>query len=248
MRLSVIFLICLAAQAQDASPQFEVASIKPAPPPEGSFNVRMAGGPGTPDPGLFTCENFALSNLVTIAYSLNPDQLSGPHWMDDAKFNVFAKVREGTSRQQFNQMLQNLLVDRFHLKVHYEKKEVTQQVLTVAKNGVKFKPSPEVPDPSPPSASLTAEGDQEVMRATETSMVGLAAHLSGQLHQRVTDATGLPGNYDFTMRWAPDASAADGGSPLLEALQKQLGLKLESKKVMVDVLVIDHIEKTPTEN
>ena len=248
MRLSVICLICLAAQAQDTSLQFEVASVKPAPPPEGAFSVRMSGGPGTPDPGLFTCENFALSNLVTIAYGLNSDQLSGPHWMDDTKFNLSAKVRDGATREQFNQMLQNLLVERFNLKVHFEKREAQQQVLVVAKNGAKLKPSPEVPDPSPPSMSLIADGGQTVLRATETSMVGLAGQLSGLLHQRVTDATGMSQNYDFTMRWAQDASAADGGSPLLEALQKQLGLKLESKKGMVDVLVIDHIEKTPTEN
>jgi uncharacterized protein (TIGR03435 family) len=87
-----------------------------------------------------------------------------------------------------------------------------------------------------------------IMRAFDSPMTQLAGQLSGTLHQHVIDETGLPGNYDFTLRWAQGTSAEEGGSPILGALEKQLGLKLEKKKVMVDVMVVDHIEKTPTEN
>lgn len=240
--------IMLAVTAIAQTPQFEVASIKPAPPPEANSNYFMRCGMS--DPSLFTCENWALSSLVTMAYDLQVDRFSGPAWMGDARFNISAKVPQGAT-DQFQQMLQNLLAERFKLKFHYVKNEVTRQALVVAKSGAKLKqsavPLPSDP-PKQPSWSMNGEGDQTVMRAVETSMAQLAGQLSGSLHQQVLDETGLPGNYDFTLRWVDGASAEEGGSPLLEALEKQLGLKLEKKKVMVDVMVVDHIEKTPTEN
>ncbi|MGA3185538.1 MAG: TIGR03435 family protein [Bryobacteraceae bacterium] len=238
---TIAILILSIAAAQ--TPQFEVASIK-AVSPEVPFTVRLSGGPGTPDPGLFTCENFNLSNLITIAYSIDSTQYSGPSWMNSAQFNISAKVPEGATRQQFNQMLQNLLADRFQLKFHYEKKEMTQQTLVVGKSGAKLKKS----EASEVSMRKSSEDGQTIMRAVDASMTQLAGQLSGELNQRVIDATGLPGNYDFTMHWTEGTSAEEGGSPLYEALEKQLGLKLEKKKVLVDMLVVDHIEKAPTEN
>jgi uncharacterized protein (TIGR03435 family) len=243
--------IVILASAAAQTPQFEVASIKPSPPPDGSYNVRMSGGPGQPDPGLFTCENFGLANLITIAYRLDSDQFSGPAWMNDAKFNISAKVPEGATWEQFNQMLQNLLADRFKLKFHYVKNELTRQVLVVAKSGAKVKQSVASPPSDPPKQqmmSMSSEDGQMIMRAFDSPMTQLAGQLSGQLHQHVIDATDLPGNYDFTLRWAEGTSAEEGGSPILGALEKQLGLKLEKKKVTVDVMVVDHIEKIPTEN
>jgi uncharacterized protein (TIGR03435 family) len=244
--------IMLAATAAAQTPQFEVASIKPAPPPDGSYNVRMSGGPGQPDPGLFTCENFGLANLITIAFRLDSDQFSGPAWMNDAKFNISAKVPEGATWEQFNQMLQNLLAERFKLKFHYVKNELTRQVLVVAKGGAKLKQSVASPPDNPPKqqtmSMMSSEDSQMIMRAFDSPMTQLAGQLSGQLHQHVIDETGLPGNYDFTLRWAEGTSAEEGGSPILGALEKQLGLKLEKKKVIVDVMVVDHIEKIPNEN
>ena len=237
--------ILLAATAAAQTPQFEVASIKPAS-PDGNYNVRFGGGPG-----LFTCENYGLSNLIRNAYHLDSDQFSGPSWMNDAKFNISAKVPEGATTDQLNQMLQNLLAERFKLKFHYVKTELTRQVLVVAKSGAKLKPSVASPPSDPPkqsSWSMTGEGDQTIMRAADTPMSHLAGQLSGVLHQHVIDETGLPGNYDFTLRWAEGTSAEEGGSPILGALEKQLGLKLEKKKVIVDVMVVDYIEKIPTEN
>jgi uncharacterized protein (TIGR03435 family) len=241
----------IVANAVAQTPQFEVASIKPASPDDRNSNIKMPGGRDMPNPGLFSCENLSLSNLVMIAYSLESDRLSRPAWTDDAKFNISAKLPERATWEQFNPMMQNLLAERFKLKFHYEKKEVARQVLVVAKSGAKLKQSPApLPSdpPKQPSFSMTGEGDQTVMRAENTLMSQLAAQLSGSLHQQVTDETGLPGNYDFTLRWVDGTSTEEGGSPILEALEKQLGLKLEKKKVMVDVMIVDHIEKTPTEN
>jgi uncharacterized protein (TIGR03435 family) len=240
-------IVCSVALLVSAAGQsFEVASIKPAPSPDGPFTMRFAGGPGTPDPGLFTTENWALSGIVMLAYGLPAHQFSGPSWMDDARFNMSAKVPEGVTREQFNRMLQNFLADRFKLKFHYEKKGVAQYTLIVAKNGAKLKAAAE--PSSPGRLSMSGEGSQEIMHATAASMAQLAGQLQGELHQPVQDATGLKGSYDFTLNWAPGASTEDGGSPIFEALQKQLGLKLEQKKIIVDVLVVDHAERTPSEN
>jgi uncharacterized protein (TIGR03435 family) len=99
-----IFWATAGAQAQgpNASPQFKVASIKPSPPPDGG-RVRMGsrGGPGTADPGTFTCERCPLTGLVSQAFYLDPYQLTAPDWMQSARFNVSAKIPKAQRRNSF---------------------------------------------------------------------------------------------------------------------------------------------------
>jgi uncharacterized protein (TIGR03435 family) len=269
-------------QTADASPQFEVASIRLAPPQNGMFiRTTSTGGPGTPDPGLFNCENCSLSMLVMRAYDLKDYQFSGPDWTQSTRFDISAKIPAGASKEQFRLMQQNLLAERFKLAFHHEKKEMPAYELVVAKNGPKLKESveasppvdgtPEPPaslPPGPPSPKTDSNGfpilppgrgpltmvignGHATMRSVEESMAQLVGRLSDQVRRPVTDATGLNGKYDFTLNWVmegPGFSTDDPGPTIFAALQDQLGLKLESKKGMVDILVVDHIEKTPTEN
>lgn len=264
---------CAAAQTPDASPQFEVASIKPAPlPKEDRFFVGSRGGPGTDDPGLWTCENCDLSWFLSIGFGLNGYQLSAPDWIRFNKFNVSAKIPVGTTQEQFQAMMQNLLAERFKLQFHYQKKELPMFDLVVARGGPKMKESPgalpppdadapPAPDPSkkdangspllPPGRQPTGmfNGSGAILRFADESMAQFIGQISGQVGKPVTDATGLKGKYDFTLQWVPDrGGVSDSGPNIFQALQDQLGLKLESKKGMVDILVVDHIEKTPTEN
>lgn len=162
MRLGIIFigLLCGAAYAQtkDGQPAFEVASIKPAGPPEAMGRMLIfgsKGGPGTNDPGRYQCNSCDLKFLITRAYGLEPYQLSIPSSMN-ARFEVTAKVPEGATEDQLNLMLQNLLADRFKLKIHRETREGQIYELTVAKGGSKMKEA--APEPAKdPAKEATAD-------------------------------------------------------------------------------------------
>jgi uncharacterized protein (TIGR03435 family) len=253
------------------APQFEVASVKPSPPPASgrSAAIVVRGGPGSSDPALARFDNIDLFSLVTMAYGIGRYQLSGPEWLSTARFDINARIPQGATRDQYRLMLQNLLAERFKLALHHETKEIPIYELVVAKNGSKLKESPVDPyspdaglQPptrwsSPPPGAANAGG---VIPHTKRPIEWLLAMLSGLLGQPVTDATGLKGEYDIQLRWSgtglqppvasdtPGAAAADSGLTLFEAVQEQLGLKLVQKKAPFDVLVIDHIEKVPTEN
>jgi uncharacterized protein (TIGR03435 family) len=188
---------------------------------------------------------------------------------------VTAKVPEGTSKEQFRVMMQNLLAERFKLMYHREKKEMQAYELVVAKGGPKLKESPGPLDPDERPRPLTERkldaegfpvlppgrvpmmmmmsGGRATARHSEETMERFAVALTNEVHKPVTDATGLKGKYDFTLSWVaegagPPASADEAGPNIFRALQEQLGLRLEAKKGMVDVLVVDHLEKTPTDN
>jgi uncharacterized protein (TIGR03435 family) len=269
-----IALLILSTSAWAQTPQFEVASIKPST-PDPMKGSRMSGGPGTKDPGLFTCDNASLVELLLAAYDLPWYRLSGPPWMNMTRFNISARIPEGTTIEQFKLMQQNLLLDRFKMTFHHEQKQLPAYDLVVAKNGPKLKeaePAPpedaDGPKPPRPARKLDKDGfpilppgrawitDMEgprwVQRFTDATMEDLGRYVASMVGQPVDDATGLKGKYDFILKWLNQRgrrpSDDDTGPNIFEALQAQLGLKLESKKTLVDVLVIDHIEKMPTEN
>ena len=271
------------ARAQASSgPEFEVVSVKSS----ATGDVRLmtmgcSGGPGTKDPALYRCQNLTLANLVMGAYKINYFQFSGPDWMQNARFDLQAKLPEGTTKDQLSLMVQSLLADRFKLVVHHESREMTRYELMVAKNGPKFKeaaprelssdaqrlPRPLVlgkdgyPELPPHRSTMAIMNGKARMNEPEATMERLADLLSGQLAKPVADLTGLKGKYDISLYWnadttfrlaAPGAAVntpeADSGPTLMQALQDQLGLRLESKKGPVDFIVVDHAEKVPSEN
>jgi uncharacterized protein (TIGR03435 family) len=262
--------------------QFEVASVKPSPPPDpNGIMVGCNGGPGSTDPGLFTCTHFNVSNLVGMAFQLSSYQQPQADYGDRAMYDISAKVPPGTTKEQFNLMLRNLVIERFKLAYHYEKKEMQVYDVGVAKGGLKMKESPSaVPEavkggeeaeaPLPPlgkvdldaegfpkvavpkrgSSSMTMTNGRARWMSTDTSMEQVVSMLTNQLGAPVTDSTGLQGKYDFMLSWvAENNPAADSSGPtLIEAVREQLGLRLERKKGLADVFVIDHVEKVPVEN
>jgi uncharacterized protein (TIGR03435 family) len=267
--LAGTFLALLAAaQPPERSAQFEVASIKPSPPPTGrGMRVWSHGGPGTDDPSMYTCENYTLLGLIWEAFDIQSYQLSGPDWLISARFNVSAKIPPGTTKEQFRIMRQNLLAERFKLTSHRAQKEMTVFNLVVGKNGPKFKEYVDAPAPADDDGTLKKDangfpllprgkggsmaimGNRAALHNGGGTMTELAVSVANQLRQPVTDATGLTGKYEIEMYWVPGEPRADDPGPsIFQALQDQLGLKLESKKGMIDILVVDHIEKTPTEN
>jgi uncharacterized protein (TIGR03435 family) len=266
-----ILLLAALASAHAQSPVFEVVSIKRSPPDAGS-TVGSRGGPGTRTPGTWTCSNMSLSNIVWIGFNLRSQQLVAPDWMSEPRFDITAKIPEGATREEFYQMFQNMLVERFGLKFHREQKEVQGYELTVGKSGPKFKESgPEAPKDSagtPPSPgtrpSLGADGFPVLVPGISgVAVTGnrargqwmrapldrLVRELDNSLGKPVVDATGLTAKYDLSLYWVPDQMRPDAGGPTLSgALQDQLGLRLEGKKVTIPIVVIDHAERVPTEN
>jgi uncharacterized protein (TIGR03435 family) len=275
MRILVLIFAGIASQArmeaQVAPPQFEVASVKAAPPPDGrGMRVSSQGGPGSKDPGLFTCENCQVSGLIMQAYDLKMYQFSGQDWMGDQRFMVSAKVPEGATKEQFRLMLQSLLAERFKLTFHYDKKEMTAYDLLVLKGGPKFKEASAIPSDDDPQFSgpmkkdesgfpilppgrksmMAGMGSGYTQRFGEETMEQLAEMLSLRLGGPVADETGLKGKYDFELRWTDDqfTRGESLGLSIAQAIQDQLGLRVQKTKRTVDILVVDHLEKVPTEN
>jgi uncharacterized protein (TIGR03435 family) len=266
--LSLVTFLAINAQ----TPQFEVVSIKVAPPPDGrGMRVSSQGGPGSKDPGLYTCENCQISGIIQDAYKLQSYQFSGQSWMDEARFMISAKVPEGATHDQFRQMLQNMLLERFKLTSHHEKKEMAAFDLVVARNGPKIKEAKPGEEPEPakfgpmkkdengypilPASRqpmmMAVKGGFSTERFVDETMEMFAEMLADRLAGPVNDATGLKGKYDFELRWIQDGGVPREDSPgvtLLQAIQEQLGLKVQKTKSMVDIFVVDHLEKTPTEN
>jgi uncharacterized protein (TIGR03435 family) len=152
----IALMISLSAWAQPAgSNTFEVASIKPSPPPTGNmFRMGMSGGPGSTDPGRITCDNMALRDLIQRAYALKSYQITGPDWMTSARYDIVAKVPANATKEQVLVMWQNLLADRFKIAVHRETKEMPIYALVIGKGGPKFSEAP----PDDPAAATSGGG------------------------------------------------------------------------------------------
>lgn len=265
-QLPIVVLAAAGALAQTAPEklEFEVASVKPAAPYEPGRGWSMArGGPGSNDPTRITYTNLSLHNLLMNAYEMRPYQVLGPVWMTSQNYDVIAKVPEGTTKEQARVMMQNLLIERFKLVLHKEQKETPVFELVVAKNGPKLKEF--VPDPNTPGGGrggmrVSFRSSMHTVEGKGLSMSQLVAAI-GQGGRPVIDKTGLTGYYDIHFEYAPDPGAGPvmvngtpappaepGAPPLANALQQQLGLKLESARARIEYLVIEKADKTPVEN
>jgi uncharacterized protein (TIGR03435 family) len=255
MLLLLQHILLFYAQAAAPHSSFDVLSVKAASPnrPGGRIVVGMTGregGPGTGDLGRVRYAVICLKYVLFEAYGHKDLRIVGPDWLDDDWFQIDATMPADTTEDQFRAMMQHLLTDRFKLQFHRETKEVAAYSLAVAKNGPKMKETPGVSDP--PRDMIRTLADRTEMTVHQTTMERLAGFLASQLGGPVTDATGLTGKYEFTLNFSkPGAAAAsDADTPpdVFSAVQSQLGLKLEPKKGTVQLMVIDHIEKKPTEN
>jgi len=265
---------------QSAKPTFEVASVKPAPPPAGGLFLTRMGG----DPGRLDWASVTLKACLGFAYRVKEYQISGPDWLTAERYNLVAKVPEGASPDQVPEMMQALLAERFKLKLHRDTKEQPIYALVAAKNGPKMKESDpnEAPLRGPggpgggPGGPLGQRGRMMFrpgqLEAKQMTVANFAELLARFLDRPVVDMTDLKGNYDFKLAYTPDprvmqrmtgggmpppggpppGAAAEGppesGPSIFTAVQEQLGLKLEGRKAPVETLVIDHVERVPTEN
>jgi len=252
MKTFVLSAICTITALLGADqPRFEAASVKPADRCSMEHSI---------DPSIVGLNGYPPRPVLAEAFNVKMDQIVGPSWLDADCFAIVAKMPEGATRDQVPAMLQALLVERFHLAAHKESHTSAGYALVVDKNGPKLKAAD--PD-SPKSGQVTfASGPGVSGIKGSTTMAVLVRNISRSLHSPVEDLTGLKGKYDIDVSWAPDravvplgADAAAAASlptgaaaDIFTALRESLGLKLEPRKEQVETLIIDHIERVPTEN
>jgi len=220
-----------------AAQSFEVASIKPN--NSGSHSSRW----NTNDGGV-RAENISLKQMIELAYDVKDYSLSGPAWLDSERFDVQAKPPGRMTDEVFAPMLRSLLADRFRLALHRESKEISGYALLLGRK-------PPQPHSMPKEGGSHMNWSDGKLTATNASMKQLADFFSRQLGQPVEDSTGLTGVFDLKLEWTPDERSQDATKEapfLFTAVQEQLGLKLQPRKVNVDVLVVDRVERNPTEN
>jgi uncharacterized protein (TIGR03435 family) len=233
----------------DANPGFEVATIKPTRP---DTQGRLYGMKGRQ----FMTINTSVANLITFAYGMHSRQIvNGAPWTNDDHFDIMGTpdVEGAPSARHMRSMVQKLLADRFKLTFHYEKQELPVYALTVARNGPKLTKSAGDPNGLP---SLLFRG-LGLLPAQNASMTDFANVMqSAVLDRPVVDRTGLAGKYDFVLNWTPDDSQVRSMGAvvppppdnakvpgLFTAIEEQLGLRFESTRAPVQVLVIDRVEK-----
>ena len=285
-------VLCWVAGAQTVPDKtaFEAASVKPAAPrPAGlAMLSEKKGGPGTASPGQVNFTNMPLRDLLLEAYGIKAFQLQAPRWLDEQRYDISAKIAPSATREQYRNMLQQLLAERFQIASHRETREMAAYALTVPKGGPKLRASAtgdSVTDAAdtvsvlrlaaagfPTLAPGVTEGNRMIMINGRLKMTfrrqpvsSLLEVLTAACGRPVVDVTGLTEKYDFTLEFTPDnvraagappptegAPAAtlpeDGGPTVYSAVQDQLGLKLEARKLPVEVLVIDRLEKVPVGN
>ena len=238
------------AMPADAKPVFDVVTVKLSDPNQKGMGFTLRGG------HMLTI-NTTLQDILEFAYGVQEKQLVGlPDWATKDKFDIDGKpdIEGLPSIKQSGNMLQHLLADRFGMKVHEDKKDMSAYVLSAAKGGVKIKPSGAKPDATP-GLGFRGLGVLVVNDATLTEFADLMAQ--AVLDRPVVDQTGLEGRFSFVLKWTPDesqfhgqlaqmpkpAETADPPPALYTAITEQLGLKLDAGKAPVRVIVIDHIEK-----
>jgi len=266
------------APMSQAKLEFEVASVRRVEISAVAAGVPVfptTGGIGTSDPTRITYRGTWLAPLLADAFGVRSDQITGLGAVSNERYDIAANIPEGATKEQFNVMLGNLLRDRFHLRFHMESKAVPVYALRVAKNGPKFKETARrADDATVPSGGIGATDAQGCPTVSpnyqgiigrpspgELCWVGqdvplpnLARLIEQPAGRPVVDETGLKGGYDFKIRfeWGRPATNAgvssDPAQSIFTAVEEQLGLKLESATHSFPQLIIDSIDREPTDN
>ena len=253
-----VFLVALmsgVALAQTGSPAFESADVHVSP---RSNNPTMRGG--ALRGGRFEVRTATMVDLVSLAYRMESNKiLGGPNWLDWDRFDEIAKAAQGTKQDDLNQMLQRLLADRFKLVVHKDTRPMPAFALSAGAGKPKMKDAAGGPggcQPVPQNPAPPGTVPYQLISCRSMTMAAVADVLRDigdgtYLPDPVVDQTGLSGTWDFELKWTARnrlGQAGSDGISLFDAVDKQLGLKLEAKKIPLPVLMIDSVNQTPTPN
>lgn len=235
-----VALLASVAYSQTSAPLFDVASVKPASPEE-----IQAGSSGCKTGhGRETCTNVTLKRCIVGSFHAGPGQVvGGPSWLDSDRFHIEAKAAGPVEDDAvLDAMMKALLAERFHLTLHRETRNLQALVLEAAKSGPKLEKAP--------GGEAVTDSSHGRLTLKNTTMDGLAERLARVTEMPVVNRTAIDGVFNMKLVWTPEGEDPKGpGSPpsLFTAIQEQLGLRLQSQKTPVEVLVIDHAEK-PAEN
>ena len=250
----VLFVVGVAFGQTPAAPAtFEAADVHVSP---RSTNPRMrVSFPG----GRYTVRTATLLDLVGLAWDVdNTNVVGGPGWLDADRFDILAKAPAGTSSEALRRMLQVLLSDRFRLAVHHDNRMRSAWVLTVGKRNPQVKETqgagPQACESVPPDSAAVSQSfacHNMSMSDFVRQLRGLGRAVGYVGNSPVVDQTGLAGAWDFSLKFTPleqRANSEGEGVSLFDAIDKQMGMKLELKKVSAPVLVVDGVNRTPTPN
>ncbi len=262
VNLTLILFAATAAFGQTAdspAPAFDVASVKASQPGQPG-QPGPGGGRGRRDniqvsPGTVTMRNVSLKSSIRWAWHVSEFQVSGPDWLDSERYEIAGKAPGPATEEQLRLMMQTLLRERFKLALHRQTKELSAYVLVVGKNGPKVQETK-----TEGEASIDINQRQlsvNVQRAPVSQLIDMMSNL---LRAPVIDMTGLTGRYDLTLNVAKyagdlaargqsiDSAPADPLALISMILQDELGLKLEARKMPLNLVIVDSAEKVPVEN
>ena len=244
MRLALLLVSAGAAlaQAQDRRPTYEVASVK----------LDNSGSNGSSFHGLkgqIVFTNVTLKRLIERAFSVKPFQVTGPGFLENIRVDIAAKYPPDTKNEDRALMLRSLLEDRFKLAVHKKRSRTQGYSLVVAKGGFKLKPDTGEGD----SDSSNSSGRVRNITVKHSSLPQVADLMARNLGEAVVDKTGIEGFYSFELGWASEDQKGETAEletlpSLFTALQKTLGLRLKPENVLVDFVIVDHMERLAVEN
>jgi len=245
---AVLFLAASFAQspaAQSEGPRFEVVSIKPVPRPTPSPTPRIAFNVNGAHVQI---SEYYLFGLLTRAFRVQPPQVDAPDFTRDEFFDIQATLPEGATREQVPEMLQSMLAERFKLAYHRETRQFQMTVLTVGKSGMKL---PRLPDGTRMASTSNRLSDGTIRTTQTGSLASFFPVMNSFGGLQIVDETGLDGIYNWVQDRPPPAqgiSYQDALQDSFKAMIEAAGLKLETRKVPKETIVVDHLEKKPTEN
>jgi uncharacterized protein (TIGR03435 family) len=251
LSLLLILSICGSALAQQPAParEFEVATIKPSQVPPGTGRLASLREDVKTEPSRLIMNNVSLTTAIRWAYKLGVYEIAAPDWAGEQRYDITATAPGAVSEDQLRAMLQALLADRFKLAVHRQTRDVSSYALVQGRK----------PKLMPAEAGVGGEGSMTgaglMFEGHRMPLSRLADILASALKIPVRDMTGLDGYYDFKIDMRPYLATrqpSDGPLDLTSiamiAIDEQLGLKLESRKLPVDMLIVDNAERKPSDN
>src|SRR5690242_18518204 len=247
------FLIVLTglAYGQTPLPSFEAADVHPSP-KNPNPNVQSLGGFARG--GRYQFRNATMVDMISSAYGVEAEKvLGGPSWLETDRFDILAKAPASVTPATTKLMLRSLLADRFKLLIHNEDMPMNAWTMTATKPGPQLKPSQGA---GPTNCNgQPQDGPNSVIVCKNVAMAVLAQIVRqiepATFDTPVTDMTGLEGSFDFQLTWTNRGAIAAAGKdaiPIQEAFEKQLGIKLELQKRAVATLVVDSVNRKPTDN